>query len=94
MQMQRIADSRNAARTTIRLLEGAVRLAQAHARLCFRRSVLLQDAVAAVAVMECSMQVGHETHGPDCQATALLGAVSPLHSSFPADAELEVSRAL
>ncbi len=55
--MQRLADTRSAARTTIRLLESVVRLAHAHARLCFRTVVTIQDAVAAVAVTECSMQV-------------------------------------
>lgn len=57
--MQRNADSshEHAARTTVRLLEGAIRLAQAHARLCFRRQVSIRDAVVAVAVLECSMQV-------------------------------------
>ena len=30
----------------------------AHARLMMREEVLLQDAIVAVAVMECSMQVG------------------------------------
>ena len=38
----------------------------------------VSDAIAAVAVMECSMQ-----------AAALLGAISPLHSSFPDDPDAE-----
>ncbi|KAI4895691.1 hypothetical protein NFI96_024783 [Prochilodus magdalenae] len=81
-QLQRQSDSRNAARTTIRMLESLGRLAEgvsvcvcvyaAHARLMFRETVTVQDAVAVVSVMECSMQGG-----------ALLGNVNTLHTSFP-----------
>ncbi|KAM7135659.1 DNA helicase MCM9 isoform 2-T2 [Molossus nigricans] len=71
-QMQRQSDSRNAARTSIRLLESLIRLAEAHARLMFRDTVTLEDAVTVVSVMESSMQGG-----------ALLGGVNALHTSFP-----------
>ncbi|XP_036438592.1 DNA helicase MCM9 [Colossoma macropomum] len=71
-QLQRQSDSRNAARTTIRMLESLGRLSEAHARLMFREMVTVEDAVVAVSVMECSMQGG-----------ALLGNVNTLHTSFP-----------
>ncbi|NXI43120.1 MCM9 helicase, partial [Galbula dea] len=71
-QMQRQSGCRSAARTTVRLLESLVRLAEAHARLMFRDTVTLEDAVTVVSVMESSMQGG-----------ALLGGINALHTSFP-----------
>ncbi|XP_028253437.1 DNA helicase MCM9 isoform X2 [Parambassis ranga] len=73
-QLQRQSNGRNAARTTIRMLESLSRLAEAHARLMYRETVTIEDAVIAVSVMECSMQGG-----------ALLGNVNALLTSFPAD---------
>ncbi|XP_039637905.1 DNA helicase MCM9 isoform X2 [Perca fluviatilis] len=73
-QLQRQSDGRNAARTTIRMLESLSRLAEAHARLMYRETVTIEDAVIAVSVMECSMQGG-----------ALLGNVNALLTSFPDD---------
>jgi DNA helicase MCM9 len=72
--LQRRADGRNAARTTIRLLESLVRLAQSHARLCFRTVVLPQDSITAVYLLECSMN-----------SSSLLGLKSIMHSSSPDD---------
>ncbi|GFH21758.1 MCM domain-containing protein, partial [Haematococcus lacustris] len=45
-------EERSAARTSLRALESLVRIAQAHARLCARDTVTLQDSVMAVLVVE------------------------------------------
>ncbi|KAJ1796544.1 DNA helicase mcm9, partial [Coemansia sp. RSA 2399] len=75
-RLQRQHDSAAAARTTIRLLESLIRLAQAHARLMFRDKVLVLDAVAAVVLMEATML-----------STSLLAGVDALHSLPPDDAD-------
>ncbi|KAJ3128201.1 DNA helicase mcm9 [Nowakowskiella sp. JEL0407] len=73
-QIQRAADIRNAARTTIRLLESLIRLAQAHARLMYQNTVTVRDTVVAVLLMEASMQ-----------SSALINITSTLHVPFPED---------
>ncbi|KAI8814002.1 MCM2/3/5 family-domain-containing protein [Cladochytrium replicatum] len=75
---QRAADSRNAARTTIRLLESLIRLAQAHARLTMQASVTVRDAIAAVLLMEASTQ-----------SSSLVPGLSTLHTKFADDPEAE-----
>lgn len=73
-ELQRRADSRSAARTTLRMLESLIRLTQAHARLMWRDVATVEDAVVAVSLMESSMFAG-----------AVLGSDSVAHTDFVAD---------
>lgn len=71
-QLQRRSAVHNAARTTVRMLESLIRLAQAHARLMFRNEVTRLDAIAAILCIESSMTT-----------SAIVDSVgNALHSNF------------
>ncbi|GMP38945.1 hypothetical protein CsSME_00009991 [Camellia sinensis var. sinensis] len=71
-QLQRRSATQNAARTTVRMLESLIRLAQAHARLMFRNEVTRLDAITAILCIESSMT-----------ASAIVDSVgNALHSNF------------
>ena len=73
-QFQRRSETRNSARTTVRLLESLIRLAEGHARLMYRREVILMDSIMAVSLIESSMQ-----------GFNMLAEENILHTSFPED---------
>lgn len=79
--MERTAAGRNAARTTVRLLEALVRLAQAHARLMFRETGTAMDAVFAIAAVEASAATQH-----------VVGGMGALHAPFPDDPDADYVR--
>ena len=74
-QLQRRSDSMRCARTTVRLLESLVRLAQSHAKLMFRSEVTLEDAMTAVILVEASLtstktlNVPINLHSPEMEMT-------------------------
>jgi len=72
---QRKTDGAEQARTTVRLLQSCVRIAQGHARLMCRKEVSLQDAVVAVLLLESST----------ASSASLVHVTNPLHTTFPAD---------
>ena len=73
LQNQRAKADRTASRTTVRLFESLIRLAQAHARLMARDVALLVDAVFAILIAESSMH------------TSPLLDINCIHSQFAED---------
>ena len=65
-----------AGRTTVRLLESLVRLSEAHAKLMFRSTVELEDAVVAISLMTAAQAL---------PSLLDFSRASALHSEFPSD---------
>ncbi|KAL5563310.1 hypothetical protein UlMin_033661, partial [Ulmus minor] len=81
-QLQRRSATHNAARTTVRMLESLIRLAQAHARLMFRNEVTRLDAITAILCIESSMTT-----------SAIVDSVgNALHSNFTENPDQEYSK--
>ncbi|KAL1812126.1 hypothetical protein ACET3Z_022191 [Daucus carota] len=81
-QLQRKSAAQNAARTTVRMLESLIRLAQAHARLMFRNEVIQQDAITAILCIESSMTT-----------SAIVDSVgNALHSNFTENPDQEYAK--
>ncbi|XP_057433627.1 probable DNA helicase MCM9 [Lotus japonicus] len=81
-QLQRKSATDNAARTTVRMLESLIRLAQAHARLMFRNEVTRLDAITAILCIESSMTTSAIV---DCIGNAL-------HSNFTENPDQEYAK--
>ncbi|KAI7732126.1 hypothetical protein M8C21_025485, partial [Ambrosia artemisiifolia] len=83
-QLQRRSATENAARTTVRMLESLIRLAQAHARLMFRNEVTRLDAITAILCIESSMTT-----------SAIVDSFgNALHSNFTDDPDQECADAI
>lgn len=81
-QLQRRSATYNAARTTVRMLESLIRLAQAHARLMFRNEVTRIDAIMAILCIESSMTT-----------SAIVDSVgNSLHSNFTENPDEEYAK--
>ncbi|CAN4107941.1 unnamed protein product [Withania somnifera] len=81
-QLQRRSATQNAARTTVRMLESLIRLAQAHARLMFRNEVTRLDAITAILCIESSMTI-----------SAIVDSMgNALHSNFAENPDLEYAK--
>ncbi|KAK1563762.1 hypothetical protein Q3G72_032478 [Acer saccharum] len=81
-QLQRRSATQNAARTTVRMLESLIRLAQAHARLMFRNEVTRLDAITAILCIESSMTT-----------SAIVDSVgNALHSNFTENPDQEYAK--
>lgn len=81
-QLQRRSAAQNAARTTVRMLESLIRLAQAHARLMFRNEVIQLDAITAILCIESSMTT-----------SAIVDSVgNALHSNFAENPDQEYAK--
>ncbi|KAG2298076.1 hypothetical protein Bca52824_034548 [Brassica carinata] len=81
-RLQRRSSTHNAARTTVRMLESLIRLAQAHARLMFRNEVTRLDAITAILCIESSMTI-----------SAIVDSMgNALHSNFSEEPDQEYAK--
>ncbi|XP_047315145.1 probable DNA helicase MCM9 isoform X3 [Impatiens glandulifera] len=81
-QLQRRSATQNAARTTVRMLESLIRLAQAHAKLMFRNEVTRLDAITAILCIEASMTT----------SAIVDSAGNALHSNFTENPDQEYAK--
>ncbi|EKX47552.1 minichromosome maintenance protein 9 [Guillardia theta CCMP2712] len=78
-KIQRGEGGRNAARTTVRMLESLVRLAQAHARLMMHTEVTEQDAIMAVSLLDSTSTL----------TDSATNCSNRMHAPFPDDPDAE-----
>ena len=79
-------DVRDKARTTVRLLQSGIRLAQGHARLMQHKNVTIMDAVVAVMLLEMTSLTNVEGGDSIFRTSDLIPNLSTLlHTTFPDD---------
>ena len=79
-------DIRDKARTTVRLLQSGIRLAQGHARLMQHKTVAIMDAIVAVMLLEMTSLTNLEGGGAIFGTSCLIPDLSSLlHTTFPDD---------
>jgi DNA helicase MCM9 len=93
-QLRRGAAGRHAARTTLRLLESLVRLAQAHARLMAKETVEVMDAVTAVALVDSSVVDGESVLGLSAELGIGIAAAGDQFQERPDEAYLKLEAAV
>jgi len=72
---------------TVRYFESLIRLSQAHARLMFRDTVTLDDAVAVILLMECSV---YSTSESNFRSNQYFFYKDPMSTVFPDDDEADL----
>jgi len=93
-QLRRGAAGRHAARTTLRLLESLVRLAQAHARLMAKERVEVVDAVMAVALVDSSVVDGESVLGLSPELGIGIAAAGDQFHERPDEAYVKLEKAV